>query len=75
MKFCNLIGQLQGSISRIIMSEGTVQTRSRFAKTMSIEGGAGKAELDWEELELLDTRAVSHCTTGWQCCASNFVES
>ena len=42
---------------------------------MSIEGEAGKAELDWEELELLDTRAVSHCTTAWQCCASNIVES
>ena len=33
-----------------------------FAKTMSIEGGAGKAELDWEELESLDTHAASHCT-------------
>ena len=29
-----------------------------FAKTISIEGGAGKAELDWEELESLDTRVL-----------------
>ena len=28
---------------------------------MSSEGGAGKAELDWEELESLDIHAASHC--------------
>ena len=46
--------------------QGTINAR----KTMSIEGGASKAELDWEELELLDTRAASHCTA-WYCCTSN----
>ena len=84
MKFSNSIGQLQGSISCIFMPEGTIEggralcegaralcnARDCFANTMSIEGGADKAELDWEELESLNTHAVSHCTA-WYCCASN----
>ena len=36
-------------------------------KQCRLKVGAGKAELDWEELESLDTRAASHCTA-WYCC-------
>ena len=48
--------------SSVANGRALCKVQSRFAKTMSSEGGADKAELDWEELESLDTRAASHCT-------------
>ena len=62
MKLCNLIGQLQGSISHIFMSVGGRALSTCEVIFSKKQCGTGKVELDWEELESLDTRTASHCT-------------